>query len=108
MLTPGIDPVVIAPNTPACARRLRPWRIGRRNYAQWFEAGGENGRFGRITRARSTFSAILTVGFRTDGAGTPFWLVSAFMRSHGSRCMASPCGTRYHAHILTQRSDVTE
>jgi len=43
MLTPGIGPRFIAHNTPAGRRTLRPLRIARQNYAQCFEARGENG-----------------------------------------------------------------
>src|SRR5689334_7136260 len=71
MSTPGIDPVVIAPNTPACGRRLRPWRVGRQNYAQCFETRLERGRLCRRTGPDRPSSAVLTVGFRTAGAGTP-------------------------------------
>src|SRR4051794_32412405 len=43
MLPPGIDPRLIAHNTPPHRTILRTLRIARQNYAQCFEAGLEDG-----------------------------------------------------------------
>jgi hypothetical protein len=71
MLTPGIGPRFLAQNTPARRRILRPLRHGRHNFAQCFEAWVENRGISPKNGVRTGPSAFLTVGFRTDGAGTP-------------------------------------
>jgi hypothetical protein len=61
---------------------LRTRRIGRQNYAQCFEACLENGGISSKNGVKTVLSAFLTVGFRTDGAGTPSHTPSEFLKRH--------------------------
>ena len=92
---PRDRPLSYCTNTPGRGSELRPLRIGRHNLAQCFEACKENGGGSSKNGVRTALSAFLTVGFRTDGAGTP-------VRTDSRGILTGPCWLRILLPIQTR------